>query len=89
MYDVEKSERGVCPKCGSHNLDYENMEPDGECVYWEVYCRDCDWEGEEWYDLKFVCYYSKEKLERKEESGKENYANIRDSNRPAGGDAIC
>ena len=55
----ENSNIGNCPKCGSDNLDYDSLEPDGDSVYWECYCRDCDWEGKEYYKLQFTAYWTK------------------------------
>jgi hypothetical protein len=43
-----------CPKCGSDNLEYGNMETDGECLGYEFECNDCGCCGTEWYKLEFL-----------------------------------
>ncbi len=52
-------EQGKCPKCGSHNLDYETIvdsTPSEQAVYYPVECLDCGYKGKEYYNLHFTEY---------------------------------
>lgn len=52
---VVDAKMGVCPKCGSTNLDYENFEIfDDDTGYFPVTCKDCFTYFEETYRLQFV-----------------------------------
>lgn len=46
-------EEGKCPKCGNYNLYYEEMEIEGNSVYYPWTCEDCGVSGKEWYNLEF------------------------------------
>ncbi len=50
-----KQEEGICPKCGSKNLNYETSTDYGctGAIYYEYCCYDCEFEGQEWYLLEF------------------------------------
>jgi hypothetical protein len=48
-----KQESGVCPKCGSLNLDYGDTQHEDMTLGYEFVCNDCKCEGIEWYDLKY------------------------------------
>jgi len=37
----EKVKNGICPYCGSSNLD-THQEPDGEDYTLEIFCHDCN-----------------------------------------------
>lgn len=45
--------QGICPVCGKSNLDWGDMELEGNHLYYEWICADCKTEGKEWYELKF------------------------------------
>lgn len=49
-----KNEQGKCPKCGSHELEYESIRVEGDMAYYRYTCNDCGQEGEEWYSLEFA-----------------------------------
>lgn len=44
---------GVCPHCGSMNLVYGSIEPEGEMIYYPWTCEDCSHSDKEWYDIIF------------------------------------
>ena len=48
-----KNRQGVCPKCGSYNLDYKAIRFEGQMCYYPYECMDCKQEGEEWYSMEF------------------------------------
>ncbi len=45
---------GICPKCGSEDLDYGVIEVQDDMVYYPFTCSECGAEGKEWYDLDFI-----------------------------------
>lgn len=49
-----KNEPGVCPKCGSHDLEYDVINVECEAAYYPYTCNDCGQEGEEWYSMEFT-----------------------------------
>lgn len=51
---VKSNKNGYCPLCNSTNLDYDNIEIEGEAVYYPYKCKDCGTEGEEWHLLNFI-----------------------------------
>lgn len=60
MREIENSELGHCPRCKSINLNYGDSGVSEAGYYYEVDCEDCGWEGQEWYNLTFSCYYERE-----------------------------
>lgn len=44
---------GICPVCGSVNLNYETCVNNAERVYYPYICEDCGTSGKEWYNLTF------------------------------------
>ena len=48
-----KIEQGVCPYCGSVDIDYGVMEIEDDCVYYPAHCNDCKRDFNEWYRLEF------------------------------------
>ena len=42
---------GRCPTCQSDDLDYLDMDVEGESVGRNVRCRQCNTKFTEWYDL--------------------------------------
>ena len=48
------NEAGICPYCGSDDLEYGSMEPEtNNLIYYPWECNDCGHKGEEWYQLTF------------------------------------
>ena len=58
---------GQCPKCKNWNLDYNEMEIEGNSIYYPWTCEDCSASGKEWYSLEF----SEQELNDAEEGGGE------------------
>ena len=48
-----KAGMGICGKCGSDNVDYGSMIPEGEGCYYEMECKDCGVYMHEWYRMEF------------------------------------
>ena len=44
---------GHCPQRNSEDLSYADTELEGESLGYKFACNDCDYEGIEWYDLKY------------------------------------
>lgn len=53
-------EMGFCPKCNSPNLLYGGSGIDNDEYYYEYVCDSCQFEGIEWYSLKFELHTDKE-----------------------------
>ena len=49
----ETTEAGVCPYCGSGNLNYGGFQFCDNAGYYDYTCAECEFEGKEWYDLTF------------------------------------
>ena len=49
-----RNEQGVCPKCGSTNLEYEPAKNEGDMLCYPWKCNNCGADGEEWYELTFA-----------------------------------
>lgn len=47
------NEPGICRVCGSNDIDYGEMNVDGESVGYDWTCQQCNSEGKEWYSLAF------------------------------------
>ena len=45
--------QGVCPKCNSSNLNYNDSGVEDEQFYYGWDCADCEASGKEWYALIF------------------------------------
>ena len=54
MSKEQRINQGICPQCGSDNLQYAAIEPEGEGIYYPYTCQNCDFSGEEYYDLSFA-----------------------------------
>jgi len=48
------NEPGICRVCGSHDIDYGEMNVDGDTVGYDWNCVECNSDGTEWYSLTFV-----------------------------------
>lgn len=46
-------ESGICPCCGSHELQYGDYENYGFGISHRWYCEKCEATGAEWYDIVF------------------------------------
>jgi len=46
--------QGICPKCGSMDLEYGISELEGDWLFYEFECNNCRATGKEWYK----CVYS-------------------------------
>ena len=54
MKAIKTKCQGKCPQCKSVDIDYLAIEfQDGQCCY-PFACNECDYEGKEWYVLKYV-----------------------------------
>ena len=51
---------GICPECGKKELSYGVFELEGDGGYYPCKCDFCNWEGREWYDLKFANFTDEE-----------------------------
>jgi len=51
---LKKIEQGVCPYCGSMDINYDAIELKDEMLYYPAHCCDCGRSFEEWYDLVFA-----------------------------------
>ena len=50
---ITKMREGVCGKCGSEDIEYGTMIPEGEGLYYESQCNDCGAFMHEWYEMKY------------------------------------
>ena len=48
-----KDEVGVCPICGSGNLEYGSLSQEDESIYYDWECKSCGASGQEWCDVVF------------------------------------
>ena len=44
---------GQCPFCGSYNVDYGTMYPDGDVISYETHCCHCHKDWDEIYNISF------------------------------------
>lgn len=54
MTNKIKIEEGVCPICGSDNIEYGSLEVCDAGVYYSVRCEDCQASFQEHYNLEFA-----------------------------------
>lgn len=54
MNSLEEHQQGVCPNCGSNNLQYDVLEVVDDQVMYPWTCNHCLTTGEEWYLLQFT-----------------------------------
>lgn len=47
------NKQGYCPYCKKNNLEYVEVQFEGEDLYFPWRCKDCGLEGQEWYHLSF------------------------------------
>lgn len=45
-----------CPRCGSHSVDYENVEVDSGTAYQRGDCVECDFEWHEHYEITEITF---------------------------------
>lgn len=48
-----KTEAGKCPNCGKELLQYDPFEFCDNAGFYGYVCGNCEFEGKEWYDLKY------------------------------------
>ena len=49
-----KTEPGICPVCGSDDINYQDPDfVDGD-LYYQCYCSNCSTGFEEWYNLSYA-----------------------------------
>lgn len=48
------NEPGICRVCGSNDIDYGDMDIDGDSVAYDWTCEECNSDGIEYYSLTFV-----------------------------------
>ena len=48
------AENGVCPACGSKDIDWQGSEVDGDQLYYMATCEDCEYSWREWHNLIFA-----------------------------------
>jgi len=53
--------QGICPKCGSNNLNYEGTILNGNNIGFEWDCQDCKASGIECYYMEFITHIVEEK----------------------------
>ena len=46
--------QGRCPYCNSEYLTYDELELEGEMVYFPVSCDECNKSFKEWYYLVYI-----------------------------------
>lgn len=51
--EKQKQEEGICPKCGA-KLDYFDTTIDGDVLFYDWECPNCETRGNEGYSLKFI-----------------------------------
>ncbi len=49
----QKMEMGICGKCGSDDVNYGVMIPEGEGLYYEMDCGQCGAWMHEWYSMTY------------------------------------
>ena len=49
----KKVGEGLCPKCGSDDLNYGDSELQDNYIYYEGDCNKCETRFNEWYRLEF------------------------------------
>jgi hypothetical protein len=47
-------EPGICPVCGSDNLEWGDDEKEGEHLFYEFTCGDCNSSGSELYRMEYI-----------------------------------
>ena len=49
-----KTEQGTCPVCGSHNVDYGELQFPSDIIFYPITCRDCGAKSEERYEMLYI-----------------------------------
>ena len=49
----ENNQNGVCPECGSTNINYGVLEPTDSGIMYQGSCCDCECEFEEHYTIEY------------------------------------
>jgi hypothetical protein len=48
--------QGICPKCGSEELDYDSPEMGVDTITYPYTCEDCEFCGQELFSVTFVTH---------------------------------
>lgn len=52
------TQRGICPKCGSDNIIYGDLDSIytkwDDQIYYKFTCDNCNITGKEWYTISFI-----------------------------------
>lgn len=51
---IRTTEDGICPCCGSNDIEYGNIDIDGDILWYENQCNSCKEWFETYYKLKFI-----------------------------------
>jgi predicted RNA-binding Zn-ribbon protein involved in translation (DUF1610 family) len=51
---MENAVLGKCPKCGHEELEYGDLEPEDESIFYEVSCPECGFSGKEYYKTEYT-----------------------------------
>ena len=46
--------QGICPKCGSEELSYDQPKGGDESMAYPFTCTDCGFSGKEWYSMEYI-----------------------------------
>lgn len=46
-------ECGICPYCGSDDVEYGSMEMDCGSLSYEMHCNKCGEDSKEWYSVEY------------------------------------
>lgn len=69
---LKRIEQGVCPYCGSTNINYDSAELDDEMVSYPATCNRCKRNFVEWYHLDFVGHNVGDNLDTLTDAGDED-----------------
>ena len=53
MIKGKYNEVGKCGNCGSEDIEYGDLNCEGEAIYYEYVCNKCEKEGQEWYETTY------------------------------------
>ena len=67
MIRMKDSMCGECPTCGSIDIDYDALVPDGGSIYYPATCEECGQRFFEYHELEFDAHYVKEEIKKESE----------------------
>lgn len=53
---IKKEKMGICPKCGSENVDYKDYNYIDDFMVYEVICNNCRCKFREYTKVQYVGY---------------------------------